>query len=140
MGRPLQLADAYRSRYPAAFPLFTTPMYRNLGVHWASAVPGFLALLCLPFPFLFYKYGASIRARCKYTKLAEETMKEMMQGSPDKTPKPTEKQEQAADRADAQADNYPVGSNTNDDETSSDHTLGGEANNVGSAAKRKPST
>ena len=115
-------------------------MYRNLGVHWASAVPGFLALLCLPFPFLFYKYGASIRARCKYTKLAEETMKEMMQGSPDKTPKPTEKQEQAADRADAQADNYPVGNNANDDETSSDHTLGGEANNAGSAAKRKPST
>ena len=115
-------------------------MYRNLGVHWASAVPGFLALLCLPFPFLFYKYGAAIRARCKYTKLAEEAMKEMMQGSPDKTPKPTEKQEQTAERADAQVDNYPVGNNANDDETSSDHTLGGEANNAGSAAKRKPST
>lgn len=55
-----------RSLFGAAFPLFTKDMYHNLGVHWAAALPGFLALACLPFPFLFYKYGAAIRAKCKY--------------------------------------------------------------------------
>lgn len=41
-------------------------MYRNLGVRWASSVPAFLSLACVPFPFLFYKYGLVIRERCKY--------------------------------------------------------------------------
>ena len=42
-------------------------MYTNLGVHWASAVPGFIALACFPFPILFYIYGPAIRRRCKYS-------------------------------------------------------------------------
>jgi hypothetical protein len=41
-------------------------MYNNLGIHWASMIPAFLALLCVPFPFVLYKYGPAIRARCKY--------------------------------------------------------------------------
>lgn len=56
-----------RSGFGAGFPLFTTYMYNNLGVHWASAVPGFIALACFPFPILFYKYGPAIRRRCKYS-------------------------------------------------------------------------
>jgi multidrug resistance protein len=56
----------FRSLFGAAFPLFTTQMYGRLGIHWASTIPAFLALACVPFPFLFYKYGASIRERCKY--------------------------------------------------------------------------
>jgi multidrug resistance protein len=55
-----------RSLFGAAFPLFTTYMYENLGIHWASCVPAFLALACIPFPILFYKYGERIRAKCKY--------------------------------------------------------------------------
>ncbi|KAI0120440.1 MFS general substrate transporter [Hypoxylon sp. NC0597] len=55
-----------RSLFGAAFPLFTTYMYQNLGIHWASSIPAFLALACVPFPFLFYKYGAAIRKRCKF--------------------------------------------------------------------------
>ena len=41
-------------------------MYGNLGIHWASSIPAFLALACVPFPFLFYKYGLAIRLRCKF--------------------------------------------------------------------------
>lgn len=67
-----------RSLFGAAFPLFTTHMYQNLGIHWASSIPAFLALMCVPFPFLFYKYGAAIRKRCKYAAQAEEFMKNMM--------------------------------------------------------------
>jgi hypothetical protein len=44
------------------------------GIHWASTIPAFLALACLPFPFLFYKYGAAIRKKCKYAAEAEAFM------------------------------------------------------------------
>lgn len=64
-----------RSLFGAAFPLFTTQMYDSLGIHWASSVPAFLALACVPFPFLFYKYGAAIRSRCKYAAQSQEFMK-----------------------------------------------------------------
>ncbi|XXH01730.1 hypothetical protein Hte_008091 [Hypoxylon texense] len=68
-----------RSLFGAAFPLFTTYMYNNLGIHWASTIPAFLALACVPFPFLFYKYGASIRERCKFAAQSAAFMKKMMQ-------------------------------------------------------------
>lgn len=52
-------------------------MYDNLGIHWASSIPAFLALACVPFPFLFYKYGPPIRVRCKYAGEAEAFMKRL---------------------------------------------------------------
>lgn len=55
-----------RSFFATAFPLFVTQMYANLGIHWASSVPAFLCVLCMPFPFLVYKYGAALRMKCKY--------------------------------------------------------------------------
>lgn len=56
-----------RAGFAAVFPLFTTYMYQNLGVNWATAVPGFIALACFPFPILFYKFGERIRRKCKYS-------------------------------------------------------------------------
>lgn len=61
-----------RSLFGTAFPLFTTAMFRNLGIHWASSVPAFLAVACTPFPFIFYKYGAAIRMKCRYAAKAEK--------------------------------------------------------------------
>jgi hypothetical protein len=61
-----------RSVFGAAFPLFTAQMYHNLGIHWASSIPAFLALACVPFPFIFYRYGAKIRKKCKYAAEAEK--------------------------------------------------------------------
>lgn len=67
-----------RSLFGAAFPLFTGHMYQNLGIHWASSIPAFLALACVPFPFLFYRYGAAIRRRrCKFAREAEDAMVKM---------------------------------------------------------------
>ncbi|KAI1773678.1 MFS general substrate transporter [Hypoxylon cercidicola] len=63
-----------RSLFGAAFPLFTTAMFENLGIHWASSIPAFLALACLPFPFLFYKYGHAIRMKCKFAAEAAEVL------------------------------------------------------------------
>ncbi|KAK1691558.1 major facilitator superfamily transporter [Colletotrichum godetiae] len=66
-----------RSLFGAAFPLFTTQMYENLGIHWASSIPAFLALACLPFPFLFYKYGPVIRAKCAFAAEAAAVLERM---------------------------------------------------------------
>ncbi|WYZ38372.1 hypothetical protein EsH8_III_000286 [Colletotrichum jinshuiense] len=55
-----------RAVFAAVFPLFTGVMYKNLGLHWASSVPGFLALAWVPFPFVLYKYGHLIRTRSRY--------------------------------------------------------------------------
>lgn len=55
-----------RSLFGAGFPLFANVMYTNLGVHWASTVLAFIALILLPIPFLFFRFGASIRARSKF--------------------------------------------------------------------------
>ncbi|KAJ9604821.1 MFS siderochrome iron transporter 1 [Cladophialophora chaetospira] len=68
-----------RSLFGAVFPLFTVQMYNNLGIHWASTIPAFLALACAPFPFVFYKYGESIRMKCKYAAQAHEVMVQMRQ-------------------------------------------------------------
>jgi hypothetical protein len=72
-----------RSLFGATFPLFTTYMYRNLGLHWASSVPAFLALACVPFPFVLYKYGPVIRKRCKYAREAAEFMDRLRQQEED---------------------------------------------------------
>lgn len=66
-----------RSLFGAAFPLFTTYMYHNLGIHWASSIPAFLALACMPFPFLFWKYGAVIRQKCKFAAEAAQMLQMM---------------------------------------------------------------
>jgi MFS family permease len=63
-----------RSTFGTVFPLFTTQMYARLGIHWASSIPAFLALACVPFPFLFYKYGAAVRKRCKFAAESESFM------------------------------------------------------------------
>ncbi|KIW31614.1 uncharacterized protein PV07_03241 [Cladophialophora immunda] len=66
-----------RSLFGAAFPLFTPDMFDALGIHWASSIPAFLALACVPFPFIFRKYGARIRSRCVYAAQAEAIMTEL---------------------------------------------------------------
>lgn len=41
-------------------------MYDRLGIHWGSSISAFLAAACLPFPWIFYKYGPAIRRHCRY--------------------------------------------------------------------------
>ncbi|CAF1061071.1 unnamed protein product [Adineta steineri] len=74
-----------RSVFGAAFPLFTIQMFNNLGIHWASCIPAFLALVCVPFPFLFYKYGPKIRTKCKYAAEVEEMKQNVAEIKPNET-------------------------------------------------------
>lgn len=87
-----------RSLFGAAFPLFTTYMYQDLGIHWASSIPAFLALACVPFPFLFYKYGPAIRQRCKYAAESDAFMRKMLQQFK-KEPEPETETEALKDEA-----------------------------------------
>ncbi|KAJ5817944.1 Major facilitator superfamily domain general substrate transporter [Penicillium robsamsonii] len=73
----LAAAAIFRSVVGAAFPLFTTQMYHNLGVHWASSIPAFMTLACMPFPLIMYRYGAAVRMKCKYSFEAAEMMRKM---------------------------------------------------------------
>jgi DHA1 family multidrug resistance protein-like MFS transporter len=59
-----------RSFAGAFFPLFTHAMYHNLGVPWASSLLGFICVVFIPVPILFYIYGARIRAKSKWAPTA----------------------------------------------------------------------
>lgn len=52
-----------RSLFAAIFPLFTSQLFENLGVHWGGSLIGFIALAMIPIPFVFYRYGAEFRER-----------------------------------------------------------------------------
>lgn len=68
-----------RSCFGAGFPLFTTYMYHKLGIHWATCIPAFLSVACVPFPFLFYQFGPQIRLRCKYAAEADDFKHKLME-------------------------------------------------------------
>lgn len=73
----LAAAAIFRSVVGAVFPLFTTQMYDGLGIHWATSVPAFLTLACMPFPYVMYRYGSKLRMKCRYAFEAAELMKHM---------------------------------------------------------------
>lgn len=89
-----------RSIFGAVFPLFTTYMYNGLGIHWASCIPAFLSVACIPFPFLFYKYGPAIRKRCKFAAQSDNFMKSLMEQSKEQ-PHESEEEEEKFDRTEA---------------------------------------
>ena len=41
-------------------------MFQGLGVEWAGSLLGFVALVLVPIPVIFWKYGARIRARSAF--------------------------------------------------------------------------
>ncbi|KFA48763.1 hypothetical protein S40293_01525 [Stachybotrys chartarum IBT 40293] len=61
-----------RSFWGAAVVLFTEQMYDRLGDQWASTLLAFLSLACCGIPFLFWKFGARIRARSKFAYAGDE--------------------------------------------------------------------
>ena len=60
-----------RSALGAVAPLFTEQMFTALGVGGAGSLIGGVAVLLAPIPFMFWKYGAKIRARSKFAPTTE---------------------------------------------------------------------
>lgn len=54
-----------RSGAGAAMPLFMVQMFHGLGNGWAASLLAFVSCAMVPIPFLFYRYGKSIRAKSK---------------------------------------------------------------------------
>lgn len=50
-----------RSLMGAVLPLAGPSMYAHLGANWAGTLLALLLAVCIPIPFVFYKYGARIR-------------------------------------------------------------------------------
>ncbi|KAH7134559.1 major facilitator superfamily domain-containing protein [Dactylonectria estremocensis] len=122
-----------RSLFGAAFPLFTTQMYDSLGIHWASTVPAFLALACVPFPFLFYKYGPAIRSKCKFAAQSAAFMRNL-QESQDSSEETEKAEEETA---------QPENELSDDDSTVADEptfaAIRSRASTVGAASIRRKS-
>ena len=55
-----------RSTTGAAFPLFTTQMFVNLGINWAATLLSGITLLLAPMLFLFYKYGSWVHSKSSF--------------------------------------------------------------------------
>lgn len=56
----------FRYTLGAVFPLFAVQMYSKLGTGWATSLIGFLSVLMLPIPWVFFKWGPTIRDRSRY--------------------------------------------------------------------------
>ncbi|KAF7335784.1 MFS general substrate transporter [Mycena venus] len=69
-----------RSLVAAAFPLFTVQMFSRLGVNWACTLLGGVGLVLAPSPFLFYKYGARIRANSKFAPCTDLKIAQILAG------------------------------------------------------------
>ncbi|KAJ5179913.1 hypothetical protein N7492_003123 [Penicillium capsulatum] len=51
---------------PAIQSLIATPVYNNLGYHWATSLLAFLTLAMVPFPYIFFRYGHIIRQKSRF--------------------------------------------------------------------------
>ncbi|KAM6487688.1 major facilitator superfamily domain-containing protein [Trichoderma sp. SZMC 28011] len=61
-----------RSALAASFPLAATPMFNNLGVGPAMSLLGGIAVIAIPVPFLFMKYGLTLRKMSKFAPVDDE--------------------------------------------------------------------
>lgn len=66
----LAATTVVRSGAAAVFPLFTSQMYNDLGIHWASSVPGFMSVIFVPALLAFYKWGHIIRSKTRFAQEA----------------------------------------------------------------------
>ncbi|KAF1998993.1 MFS general substrate transporter [Amniculicola lignicola CBS 123094] len=62
----LAASTVLRSIAGAAFPLFTPQLYASLGIHWASSIPGFMALVFVPALVGFYVWGERLRGLTRF--------------------------------------------------------------------------
>ncbi|PSK56803.1 hypothetical protein B9Z65_6427 [Elsinoe australis] len=62
------LASVTLIRYVAAggMAVVGIPFYENMGVHYTLTILGCISCICVPVPYVFYKYGPAIRRKSKY--------------------------------------------------------------------------
>ncbi|KAK6458220.1 multidrug resistance protein 10 [Scheffersomyces xylosifermentans] len=55
-----------RSLMSGVFPLFGLQMYEAMGIQWATTLLALFACALIPMPFIFYKYGPTLRSKSPY--------------------------------------------------------------------------
>lgn len=61
-----------RSICGATLPLAGPAIYRALGANWAGTLLALLEMVCIPVPFVFYRYGWKIRSKSKLIRDMQE--------------------------------------------------------------------
>lgn len=56
-----------RSITAAGFPLFARQLFTGLGIQWASTLLGCVALLLVPIPIAFWRYGSKLREKGRFS-------------------------------------------------------------------------
>ncbi|KAJ6022560.1 uncharacterized protein N7446_012910 [Penicillium canescens] len=72
-----------RSIAGALFPLAADPLYKSLGVSWATTLLGFISLACIPIPFALLHWGPWIRKRSPF---CQRLLKDKLKASGSSTP------------------------------------------------------
>lgn len=76
-GSAMAVSSFTRSILGAVMPFAGVPMYRKLGIPWATSLLGFLSLAMTIIPFAFIKYGDRIRAGSRFCQEIKEQRREM---------------------------------------------------------------
>lgn len=66
-----------RSIMGATLPLAGPSMYAALGANWAGTLLGLLEAICIPIPFVFYRYGHKIRQKSALIRSMQEDKRKM---------------------------------------------------------------
>ncbi|EDU43534.1 membrane transporter [Pyrenophora tritici-repentis Pt-1C-BFP] len=69
-------ASLSRSSFGAVLPFATKPMYNAMGVAWATSLLGFFSLALCVVPFVFVKWGGSMRDRSKFCQYLRQKKRE----------------------------------------------------------------
>ncbi|KAG9191578.1 hypothetical protein G6011_10312 [Alternaria panax] len=69
-------ASLSRSSFGAVLPFAAKPMYRAMGVAWATSLLGFFSLALCIVPFVFVKWGGTMRERSKFCQYLRQKKKE----------------------------------------------------------------
>ncbi|KAI8932812.1 hypothetical protein NX059_010298 [Plenodomus lindquistii] len=69
-------ASLSRSTFGAVLPFAAKPMYRTMGVAWATSLLGFFSLALCVVPFVFVKWGGKMREKSKFCQYLRAKKKE----------------------------------------------------------------
>lgn len=69
-------ASLSRSSFGAVLPFAAKPMYRTMGVAWATSLLGFFSLALCVVPFVFVTWGGRMRDRSKFCQYLRQKKRE----------------------------------------------------------------
>lgn len=72
-------ASLSRSSFGAVLPFAAGPMYRAMGVAWATSLLGFFSLALCVVPFVFVKWGGKMRERSKFCQFLRKKKEDEME-------------------------------------------------------------